>query len=205
MGIKDSMADFMMGNMKPEEKSAMMDQMMNKFFEGIKPEEKQKMMEEMMGKFMDTMSPEEKQAMMQNMMPKMMGSMMGGGSGSPMMNMMSMMMGGKGPMNMMKSSKEKDNNSEEKMEMPWDMCKKMMSSMGKTSELATFATPEVRQLFEEWAAQIEEEILSYVQGTKINETDKIAEHFKLSRESITYFLTRLANKGKINLKAQKVE
>jgi DNA-binding transcriptional MerR regulator len=91
------------------------------------------------------------------------------------------------------------------MEMPWDVCKKMMSSMSKTSELATFATPEVRQLFEEWAAQIEEEILSYVKDFKINETDKIAEHFKLSRESVTYFLTRLAGKGKINLKAQKVE
>jgi predicted transcriptional regulator len=89
--------------------------------------------------------------------------------------------------------------------MPWDMCKKMMSTMGKTSELATFATPEVRGLFEEWAAQMEEEILSYVQESKTDDVEKIAEHFKLSRNSITFFLTRLANKGKINLKAQKAE
>jgi hypothetical protein len=205
MGIKDKMADFMMGNMTSEEKSAMIDQMMNKFFADIKPEDKQKMMGDMMEKFMGTMTGEEKQAMMQTMMPKMMGSMMGGGTGSPMMNMMSMMMGGKGSMGMMKSSKENSDGSEGQMEMPGDMCKKMMASMSKTSELATFATPEVRQLFEEWAAQIEEEILSYVQETKINEIEKIAEHFKLSRESVTYFLTRLANKGKINLKAQKVD
>jgi hypothetical protein len=202
MNIKDKMTDFMMGNMTPEDKKAMMDQMMDKFFSDMKPEDKQKMMEEMMDKFMDSMTVEEKQSMMQNMMPKMMGSMMGGGSGSPMMNMMSMMMGGKGPMNMMKSMHGQDSSSEGQMEMPWDMCKKMMSSMSKTSELATFATPEVRQLFEEWAAQIEEEILSYVKESKINEIDKIAEHFKLSKESITYFLTRLANKGKINLNAQ---
>jgi hypothetical protein len=201
MNIKNIMADFMMGNMTSEEKSAMMDQMMNKFFADIKPEEKQKMMGDMMEKFMSTMSADEKQSMMQSMMPKMMGSMMGGGSGSPMMNMMSMMMGGKGPMNMTGDT----NATEGKNEMPWDMCKKMMSSMSKTSELATFATPEVRQLFEEWSAQIEEEIMSYIRESKINETEKIAEHFKLSQNSVTYFLTRLANKGKINLKAQKTE
>jgi hypothetical protein len=175
--------------------------MMNKFFGDIKPEDKQKMMGDMMEKFMSTMSAEEKQSMMQNMMPKMMGSMMGGGSGSPMMNMMSMMMGGKSPMNMMgDTNAEKGEN-----EMPWDMCKKMMSSMSKTSELATFATPEVRQLFEEWSAQIEEEIMNYIRESKTNETEKIAEHFKLSKNSVTYFLTRLSNKGKINLKAQKTE
>jgi len=145
MNIKNMMADFMMGNMTSEEKSAMMDQMMNKFFADIKPEEKQKMMGDMMEKFMSTMSAEEKQLMMQSIMPKMMGSMMGGGSGSTMMNMMSMMMGGKGPMNMMGDT----NATEGQNEMPWDMCKKMMSSMSKTSDLATFATPEVRQLFEE--------------------------------------------------------
>jgi hypothetical protein len=201
MKIKKIMADFMMGNMTPEEKKTMMDQMMNQFFSDMKPEEKQKMMGDMMDKFMGTMSAEEKQSMMQSMMPKMMGSMMGGGSGSPMMNMMSMMMGGKGPMNMMGDQ----TSTEGQNEMPWDMCKKMMSSMSKTSELATFATPEVRQLFEEWSTQIEEEIMTYIRESKTNETEKIAEHFKLSRESVTYFLTRLAKKGKINLKAQKVD
>jgi hypothetical protein len=192
MTIKNMMADFMMGNMSAEEKNTMMDQMMSKFFADMKPEDKQKMMSDMMEKFMGNMTAEEKQSMMQNMMPKMMGSMMGGGTGSPMMNMMSMMMGGK-------------NSTEGQTEMPWDMCKKMMSSISKTNDLATFATPEVKQLFEEWAAQIEEEIINYISESKIIETEKIAEHFKLSKESITYFLTRLANKGKINLKAQKTE
>ena len=201
MNIKNMMADFMMGKMTSEEKSAMIDQMINKFFADMKPEDKQKMMGDMMEKFMGTMSAEEKQSMMQSLMPKMIGSMMGGGSGSPMMNMMSMMMGGKGPMNMMGDQ----TSTEGQNEMPWDMCKKMMSSLSKTSELATFATPEVRQLFEEWSAQIEEEIMTYIRESKTNETDKIAEHFKLSKESVTYFLTRLASKGKINLKAQKAE
>ena len=199
MGIKDRMADFMMGDMTPEEKSVMMDQMMKRFFSDMKPEEKQKMMEDMMEKFMGSMSGEERQAMMQNMMSKM----MGGGKGSPMMNMMSMMMGRRGSTEKTQSTEADRRSSEEGMEMPWDMCKKMMSSMSKTSELATFATPEVRQLFEEWAAQIEEEILTYVQESKTDDVEKIGEHFKLSRTSVTYFLTRLANKGKIHLKAQR--
>jgi hypothetical protein len=189
MNMKEKMTNFMMGKLTPEEKSAMMDQMMNKFFADMKPGDKQRMMEGMMEKFMGNMTPDEKQAMMQNMMPKMMGSMMGG----------------KGPMNMMKSMKADGNNSEEQTEMPWDMCKKMMLTMSKTSELATFATPEVRELFEEWATQIEEEILSFVKESQINNVEKIVEHFKLSRNSVTFFLTRLANKGKINLNAQKAE
>jgi len=130
--------------------------------------------------------------MMKEMMPKMMGSMMGGGGG--MMNMMGMMMGGG-----TKAGAQTDGGGE----MPWDMCKKMMSSMSKTSELATFATPEVRGLFEEWAAQIEEEIFSYIQANPQAELGKIAAQFKLSPASVTYFLTRLANKGKIDLKAWK--
>ncbi len=179
--------------------------MMDKFFSDMKPEEKQKMMEEMMDKFFSTMTAEEKQAMMQSMMPKMMGSMMGGRSGSPMMNMMSAMMGDKGSGGMMKSMMGGSEGSGEEPEGPWDMCKKMMSTMGRTSELATFATPEVRELFEEWATQIEEEIFAYVQESKTDNTEKIAEHFKLSRNSVTFFLTRLAKKGKINLKAQKID
>jgi hypothetical protein len=159
-------------------RTKMTDFMMDKFLTDMKPEDKQKMMEDFMEKFMANMTAEEKQAMMQNMMPKMMGSMMGGGSGSPMMNMMSMMMGGKGGMRMPNSPKEEGARAEGPMEMPWDMCKKMMSSMNKTSELATFATPEVRGLFEEWAAQIEEEIFKYVQSTKVEDVEKIAEDRK---------------------------
>jgi hypothetical protein len=203
--MKEKMTDFMMGKMTPEEKSEMMDQMLNKFFADMQPVDKQKMMEGMMDKFMGNMTAEEKQDLMQNMMPKMMGSMMGGGTGSPMMNMMGMMMGGRGPMNVMNSKKKDGCQSEENAEMPWDMCKKMMSTMSKTSELATFATPEVRELFEEWSAQIEEEMLKFVRESKTNNTEKIAEHFKLSRNSVTFFLTKLANKGKINLNAQKTE
>ena len=196
MGLMDKMGERMMGKMDPEERKAMMDKMMGNFFGNMTPEDKQGMMSEMMEKFMGSMTAEEKKGMMQNMIPKMMAGMMGGG-GSGMMNMMSMMMGGKKT-----EAKEK---SEVSGEMPWDMCKKMMAHMSKTSELATFATPEVRGLFEEWATQIEEEILRFLQDEKTDDLESLSAHFKLSAASITYFLTRLANKGKINLKAKKAD
>ncbi len=154
-------------------KGRMMDAMMG----GVSAEEKKKMMDS----FFSNMSDAEKQGMMKDMM----GQMMGGGG---MMNMMSMMMG------------SKDSGSGESH--PMEMCKKMMATMGKVSELATFATPEVRALFEEWAVQIEEELLKFIVEKGSSDPDTLARQFKLSRDSVVYFLTRLAQKGKIDLKAQ---
>jgi hypothetical protein len=187
MGLKERMADRWMENMDPQEKQKMMDSMMDNFFSKMSAEEKVKMMETMMEKFMAGLSPEEKQAMMGTMMPKMMGGMMG--KGGPMREMMSKMMGRGG--------------EEGEGEGPWNMCQKMMASIGKSSELATFATPEVRGLFEEWAAQIEAEILQYVKESATVEADQIAARFKLSKDSANYFLTRLSQQGKISLKAEK--
>lgn len=130
------------------------------------------------GKMMGNMSSEEKEKMM--------------GRGGPMGMMMDMMG--------CRSGKKKDG---ETSETTWEMCKKMMASMTKTSEPAAFAVPEVRGLFEEWAAQIEEEILQFIDQSGSNDAAKIGEHFKLSTDSVTFFITRLANKGKINLKAEK--
>jgi hypothetical protein len=200
MGLKDKMMDNMMGNMSADEKKEMMDNMMNKFMDTMTPEEKQNMMNGMMDKFFSGMSSEEKQGMMSSMMPKMMGNMMGGGNGggSPMMGMMKNMMGG-----MMGSRKEGDKADSGSMGFnPMEMCQKMMGNMGKSSELAAYATPEVRALFEDWAEQIENEILAFIKTNNNTDPDKIAEHFKLSKDSINFFITKLSQKGKINIKAE---
>lgn len=157
-----------------------MNGIMEKMMKDMSGEKKKEMMEN----FIAGMSDDEKKDMMQTMMPKMMSGMMGKGG---MMNMMGMM-GSGGP--------------EEKGFNPMDMCKKMMESMGKTSDLATFATPEIRGLFEEWVIQIEDEIMQYVKTIDRVDPEKAAEHFKLSKESILYFLTRLSQKGKISLEVK---
>jgi hypothetical protein len=178
MGLKEKIFETMMGTMKAEEKKQMMDSMMEKF--------------------LGTLSPDEKKAMMGSMMPKMMGSMMGS-NGASMMDMM------KGMMGSMAGNEGAEKDGSPMGFNPMEMCKKMMATMSKTSDLASFATPEVRALFEEWAAQIEVEILTLRNGKDSVDPDEIAQQFKLSRDSVTYFLTRLAQKGKINLKAEHAE
>jgi hypothetical protein len=159
--------------------------------------------EEMIKKFFSSMTAEEKEKTMKNMMPDMMETMMKEGP----MGMMKMMMG-KGPgrmMGMMAKHMCCDEESEEKSEMPWDLCKKFMSSMSESVETAKFATPEIRGLFEEWAQQVEDEILQFVEKEGKADPEQIAKHFKLSIDSAIFFLTRLAKKRKVSFKQEKAE
>jgi len=166
MGFRESMMNFMMGNMSSDEKKAMMDRMMENFFSG--------------------MSDEEKQAMMSEMMPKMMENMMKGGG---MMNMMGKMMGQKGE-------------AEGGGFNPMDMCRQMMSSMGEGRNTESFATPELQNLFKDWLQQINEEILGFMKEHQSASVDQIAEHIKLSPDSVIYLLATLAQEGKVQLTAE---
>jgi hypothetical protein len=109
--------------------------------------------------------PDEQQNMM-GMMSSMMGKMMGGKSCNG-----------------------------EASEMPWDMCKKMMSHMGRATELASCATPELHGLFEEWLSQIEEEVRADVEKQESVNHDELAKKYKLSKESIHFVLGKLAQKN----------
>jgi len=165
------------------------EKMADRWMENMDPGEKQKMMDSMMDNFFSKMSAEEKGKMMETMMEKFMAGLSPEEKQAMMGTMMPKMMGRGG--------------EEEEGEGPWNMCQKMMASIGKSSELATFATPEVRGLFEEWAAQIEAEILQFVKESATVEADQVAARFKLSKDSANYFLTRLSQQGKISLKAEK--
>ncbi len=159
-------------------KEKMMDSMIGK----MSFEEKKEMMDQMMEQFFADMTDEQKQEMMQGMMPKMMGQMMGGGMD---MSMMGKMMGGK---------------ETGKGFNPMDMCQKMMSSMSENKQLASFATPELRELFNDWVQQINEELLTFVKDNKSSSFEKIADHLKLSKNSVIYLLGNLAQDEKIQLK-----
>jgi hypothetical protein len=184
MGFKEKMMSGMMDKMSSGEKKEMMDAMMESFIGKMSNTEKQDMMDTMMNKFFSTMSPEDKQNMMSSMMPKMMGNMMGGKD----MGMMGMMMGGMTP---------GKNAGGEKQEMPWDMCKKMMSNIEKSNDIALSATPEIQQLFDDWARQIEDEICEFIKNTDKIIVDEIQKKFKITKDSVIFFLNRLAKKEKI--------
>lgn len=174
MGLKEKMMDSMMNNMSKEEKMEMMDKMMNSFF--------------------SDMTDEDKKEMMSNMMPKMIQNMMGGNEGGSMMGMMRNMMG-----SMMKGKKNMESNDFN----PMEMCKEMMSNIRLSGKIATLSTPEVQGLFEDWVEQIENEIIEFIKDKDSYNVEEIAKNFKISKESAYYFLTRLAQKGKINIKVEK--
>jgi hypothetical protein len=163
-------------------KEKFMENMMDKMSFG----EKKEMMNDMMEKFFAGMTEDEKKELMKEMMGKMMG---GGGAEDkmhhPMIGMMNMMMGGK---------------EGEAGFNPMDMCKKMMGGMGQNRHAEQMTTPEIQTLFEEWARQMDSEVLGLIESGKEIKIDDMAAQLKISRDSLIFFLNRLARQGKIDLK-----
>jgi hypothetical protein len=84
---------------------------------------------------------------------------------------------------------------------PMAMCQAMMTSVSKAAEMAAYATPEVRILFEEWARSVEEEILSVLETRGQTDLDQLASQLKISPESALYFLGKLVREGKAAISA----
>ena len=100
----------------------------------------------------------------------------------PMMQqMMQKMMGGAGEFN------------------PAAMCQAMMTSVGKSAEMAAYATPEIRTLFEEWARSVEDEVLAALKARGQPDLATLAGALKISPESALYFLGKLVRAGKVTI------
>lgn len=84
---------------------------------------------------------------------------------------------------------------------PMEMCRGMIGSVTKSAEIASYATPELRGLFEEWLGQIEVEILDFLKGRDTASPEDVANHFKLSKDSAIFLLSKLAREGKIRISA----
>lgn len=78
---------------------------------------------------------------------------------------------------------------------PLAMCQAMITSVGKAAEMAAYATPEVRTLFEEWARSVEEEILTALKAQGEVDLEQLAAKLKMSPESTLYFLGKLVRDG----------
>jgi hypothetical protein len=84
---------------------------------------------------------------------------------------------------------------------PMAMCQAMMASVGKAAEMAAYATPEVRTLFEEWARSVEEEVLAILKARGPIDLDGLAGALKISPESALHFLGRLVRERKATVSA----
>ena len=106
-----------------------------------------------------------------------------GGVGMPpmMQEMMQKMMGGMKEFN------------------PMAMCQAMMTSVSKSAEMAAYATPEVRTLFEEWAQSVGAEVLTVLKTKGRVNLAELAAALKISPESALFFLGRLVREGKVSI------
>ena len=77
-----------------------------------------------------------------------------------------------------------------------------MSSIGQANDLAAYATPELRHLFEEWVEQLEGEIEGFIKENGITDPETVSKKFSLSKESVSFLINRLNVKGKIHIKAE---
>ncbi len=82
---------------------------------------------------------------------------------------------------------------------PMAMCQAMMTSVSKSAEMAAYATPEVRTLFEEWARAVEEEVLTTLKARGQVDLNELAAQLKISPESTLYFLGKLVSEGKATI------
>ena len=82
-----------------------------------------------------------------------------------------------------------------------EMCMKMMQQMTgsvtETASTASFATPEIRGLFEEWARALEDEIITFVKEKEKTSPPDIAAKLKISEESVLFLVGKLAREGKL--------
>lgn len=76
-----------------------------------------------------------------------------------------------------------------------------MKGFVEAQKLGTYATPEVRTLFEDWVKEMEQAVLDFVGEAATTDPEEVAQHFKLSKESAIFFLSKLAREGKVKIGA----
>jgi len=79
------------------------------------------------------------------------------------------------------------------------MSQQMAGAITESASMASFATPEVRGLFEEWAKAVEEEIITFLKEKGSSKPSEIAAKLKISEESALYFIGKMAREKKVKI------
>lgn len=74
---------------------------------------------------------------------------------------------------------------------------KMMEGFDETQKMAAYATPEIRQLFEEWVQRMEASVLQFVKKEGTTSPQDIASHLGISLESVVFLVNKLTREGKL--------
>jgi hypothetical protein len=84
------------------------------------------------------------------------------------------------------------------------MGQQMAGAVTESASMASFATPEVRGLFEEWAKAVEEEILGFLKEKGSSDPSEIAAKLKISEESSLFFIGKMAKEKKVKIAGVKL-
>ena len=68
------------------------------------------------------------------------------------------------------------------------MCQAMCTSVSKSTEMAAFATPEVRGLFAKWAGSVEAEVLRVLKAHESMDLASLTREVRIGPECVLYFL-----------------
>lgn len=145
-------------------------------------EEKMEMIEKTLDQFLADMTEEEKKNMMMEISMTMIRRMMGGGSITDPMT----------------ESPEQDQPGVR----PADMYTELIGQIRSGYRVATSATPEIQDVFEDWAGHMENDIHTFMLEHEATDVTEIVNRFQISESSAYYFLTRLAQKGKVHIRAE---
>jgi hypothetical protein len=84
---------------------------------------------------------------------------------------------------------------------PQEMCRQMTSAVTKAVEMGSYATPEVRALFEDWVGEVEKEIINVIAQSGQSNPGSIAQKLRIKEDSVIFFISRLAQQKKIKISA----
>lgn len=79
------------------------------------------------------------------------------------------------------------------------MSKEVLAAISHTYSLASYATSELRSLFNDWLSEIERLITEFVRDRKRVDPGEVARHFKLRHDSVIFILGKLTREGRISM------
>ncbi len=88
-----------------------------------------------------------------------------------------------------------------------EMCRKMTQAVQQTndtvqqtSENTAYATPELRDLFNDWLEQVEKEALTFLSGRDDVSVEELSLKLGITKESAIFLLSKLTRQGKLELR-----
>lgn len=80
------------------------------------------------------------------------------------------------------------------------MCQNMTQSVAKSADMASFATEEIRGLFQDWLGQVETEVLTFIEGHGGQiDIGAIASQLSISEKSSRFIVGSLFQRGALDL------